>query len=217
MHKLRKLERAIAEGRWYEHAKATRVFADIAVGVGLAVTAGASIYGAVTQGGIANSQLDLARNQAGKQDQSFQQLQQLITNPGAFFDSPVYKAAADQGARAVAKTNAAQFGPNSGNEATALQTFGQGFAQQQLLSQEQLLAGMSGTGFNPTAAAQTASGAGQLAAGNLSSLGGLMSFFGNSGAGGGGGAGFTPMNAPSMGGTTAGWGIGADAVAPVLG
>lgn len=212
MHKLRKLDRALAEGQWFEYAKSTKVFADIAIGVGLAVTAGASIYGTMTQGSIANSQLDLSRNQAGKQDQAFRQLQDLITNPGAFFDSPVYKAAADQGARAVAKTNAAQFGPNSGNEATALQTFGQGFGQQQLLGQEQLLAGMSGTGFNPTTAAGTASGAGQLAAGNMASLGGLMSFFGNSG--GGGGAGFTPMNAPSMGGTTAGWGIGADAVNP---
>lgn len=216
MQKLRKLERAIAEGCWFEHAKATRVFADIAVVAGLAISAGASIYGTMTQGSIANSQLDLARNQAGKQDQAFQQLQQLISNPNSFFDSPVYKTAADQGAQAVAKTNAAAFGPNSMNEATALQSFGQQFGQQQLLGQEQLLAGMSGTGFNPTVAAGTASGAGQLAAGNMASLGGLMSFFGNSGAGAGGGAGFTPMNAPSMGGSTSGWGAGADfATAPI--
>jgi hypothetical protein len=186
-------------------------FAGIAVGVGLAVSAGASIYGTTTQAGIANSQLSLAQDQQGKQDQAFQQLQQLISNPASFFSSPVYTAAAGQGASAVARTNAAAFGPNSGNEATALQTFGQSFGQQQLLSQEQLLAGMSGTGFNPTAAAGTASGAAQQGAGNIASLGGLLSFFGNSGAGAAP-AGFTPLNASSMAGTTAGWSAGADAV-----
>lgn len=158
----------------------------IAVGVGLTVSAGAAAYGAYTQGQIAGDANSLAQNQAGKQNQAFQQLQQLINNPNSFFDSPVYKTAADQGAHAVAKTNAAAFGPNSMNEATALQSFGQQFGQQQLLSQEQLLAGMSGTGFNPAGALGTASGAAQQQAGNLASIGGLLSFFGNSGGGAGG-------------------------------
>jgi hypothetical protein len=167
-------------------------FAGIAVGVGLAVTAGAAIYGSTVQAGIAGDAKSIAANQAGKQNQAFQQLQQLISNPGSFFDSPVYKAAADQGSKAVARTNAAQFGPNSGNEATALQTFGQGFGQQQLLGQEQLLAGMSGTGFNPASASNVASGAAQSAAGNMASLGGLMSFFGS-------GSGTTAAEAASFG------------------
>jgi hypothetical protein len=160
------------------------VWADIAIGVGMALSAGAAAYGTSTQAGIANRGLSIADDQRAKQDQSFQQLQDLINNPASFFSSPVYQAAANQGSQAVARQNAAAFGPSSGNEATALQTFGQSFGQQQLLSQEQLLAGMSGVGFNPAGALGTASGAASSAAGGLSSLGGLLSFFGNSGGGG---------------------------------
>jgi len=213
MQKLRKFERALANGQWFDHVKATKVFADIAVALGIStaaaavggavvagglISAGASIYGTMSQAGIAGQQLSLEGNQASKQNQAFGSLQQLITDPGSFFNSPVYQASAAQGSQAVARQNASAFGPNSGNEATALQTFGQGFGQQQLLQQEQLLAGMSGTGFNPTAAAGTASGAAQAGAGNLASLGGLLSFFGNSGGGGGGYSGD-----PAAGGGTA--------------
>jgi hypothetical protein len=160
-------------------------FAAIAVGVGLVVGAGASIYATDTQAGIANQQLGLEDTQAGKQNLAFQQLEQLISNPGGFFSSPTFQQSEYQGAQAVARTNAAQSGPNSGNEATALQAFGQGFAQQQLLSQENLLAGMSGTGFNPSSAGATASGAASAATGGLNSLAGLLAFFGSSGIGGG--------------------------------
>ena len=183
MRRIKKFEQALIEGQWFEYVKGAKVFADIAIGVGLVAAAGAAAYGTYTQGQIAGDANSLAANQAGKQNQAFQQLQQLIQDPGSFFNSPVYKASADQGAQAVAKTNAAAFGPNSMNEATALQSFGQQFGQQQLLGQEQLLAGMSGTGFNPAGALGTASGAAQSAAGNLASIGGLMSFFGNSGSG----------------------------------
>jgi hypothetical protein len=155
------------------------VWADIAIGVGMALTAGAAAYSTSTQAGIAGKQLSLADQQMAKQNQAFQQLQDLISNPASFFSSPVYKSAADQGSQAVARQNAAQFGPNSGNEASALQAFGQSFGQQQLLSQEQLLAGMSGTGFNPSGALTGASGAASSAAGSLASLGGLMAFFGS--------------------------------------
>jgi hypothetical protein len=171
-------------------------FAAIAVGVGLVVGAGASIYATSTQSGIANSQLSLEQDQQYKQDTAFNQLESLINNPASFFSSPVFQASEAQGAQAVARTNAAQSGPNSGNEATALQTFGQGFAQQQLLSQENLLAGMSGTGFNPSSAGATASGAASAATGGLNSLAGLLAFFGSSGIGGG---------------STSTWGTGAPA------
>jgi hypothetical protein len=163
-------------------------FAVIAIGTGLALTAGAAVYATSTQAGIAGQELGLANTQAGKQNQSFNQLQQLLNDPSSFFDSPVYKSAADQGGAQVARQNAAQFGANSGNEAQALQAYGQTFGQQQLLSQEQLLAGMSGTGFNPAGAAGTASNAAGSAAGSLSSLGGLLAFFGSSGGAGTGAA-----------------------------
>src|SRR5271166_5412477 len=140
-------------------------FAAIAVGVGLTVAAGASIYATDQQGKIAGQELSIAGNQEAKQNQAWAQLQQLISDPSSFFSSPVYTAAYNQGTSATARTSAAQFGPNSGNENQALQAFGQSFGQQQLLSQEQLLAGMSGTGFNPAGAGSAASGAVSAGAG----------------------------------------------------
>lgn len=184
-------------------------FADIAIGIGLVAAAGASAYGASVQGGIAGQQMGLAQDQQYKQDQSFQQLQQLISDPGSFFKSPVYQASFDQGTHAVQRAEQASGYLGSGNEAAALQSYGQSFGQQQLFNQEQLLAGMSGTGFNPAGAAGTASGAASSAAGSMNNLAGLLTFFGQSGmggGGGGGGGGFVPMNDPSLAGGTAGWG-----------
>jgi hypothetical protein len=168
-------------------------FAVIAVGVGLTVTAGAAIYGTSQQSKIAGQEIGLAQTQASKQNQAFNQLQQLINDPSSFFNSPVYTAAANQGGAQVARQNAASFGGNSGNEATALQAYGQTFGQQQLLSQEQLLAGMSGTGFNPAGAAGTASGAVSSATSSLGSLGGLLAFFGSSGGTGAGALGSSEL------------------------
>lgn len=190
MNKLRRREAALTEGDWYG-LKATRVWADIAVAAGMAISAGASAYSASKQGQVANSQLDLMRDQTYKQDQSFSMLQDLMTDPGKFFDNPVYKAAFNQGSSAVAHQNAANFGPNSGSEAGALQTFGQSFGFSQLQQQEQLLAGMSGTQFNPAAAGQAASGAFGAANQDWQQLAGTLSFFGNKGGGGGGGGGTT--------------------------
>jgi hypothetical protein len=195
MQKLKRLERALVAGEWFQARKATQVWADIVIGAGMLIGAGATIYSANKQGQIANSQLGLEGAQNARQQQAFDQLQQLISNPGAFFDSPVYKAAAAQGSSAVARETGATYGPKSGNEAQALQAYGQSFGQQQLLSQEQLLAGMAGTGFNPAAAGQAASGAVNAGAGALSSLGGLLSFFG-SGMGGGGSGVVNPDNLP---------------------
>jgi hypothetical protein len=186
MNRIRKFTQALADGDWYGHAKATNYWGDVAIGVGLAISAVASGYNTASQAGIANRQLSIADDQRWKEDQSYQQLQQLMTDPSSFFASPVYQAAAKQGTQAVARSNAAAFGPNSGNEAGALQLYGQSFGQQQLLGQEQLLAGMSGAGYNPSGALSGASGAASSAAGSMASLGGLMAFFGSSGSGAGG-------------------------------
>jgi hypothetical protein len=159
-------------------------FAVIAIGTGLALTAGAAVYATSSQNNIAGQELGLANTQAGKQNQAYSQLQQLISDPSSFFGSPVYTAAANQGGAQVARQTSAQFGPNSGNEAQALQAYGQTFGQQQLLSQEQLLAGMSGTGYNPAGALGGASSAVGSASGSLASLGGLLAFFGSSGGAG---------------------------------
>ena len=152
-----------------------------------AVGIGAGLYSTVSQEGIENQQLALAQSQAGRQQLSFQQLQNLMQNPAAFFSSPVYQAAEQQGSDSVAREMAAGGFLNSGNEATALQGFGQTFGQQQLLSQEQLLAGMSGTGSNPASAL---SGASATSAQNFGQLGTLFAAMGQTGAlGAGGGSG----------------------------
>jgi hypothetical protein len=176
MNKQRKLARA-------------KYIGDIAIGIGLVATAGSAIYSTTTQAGIANSQLSLEQDQESKQDTAFNQLQALINNPASFFSSPVYTSAFNQGTQAVSRAGAAAGQNNtsrtlSGGQATALQAYGQSFGEQQLFNQEQLLAGMSGTGFNPTSAAGTASAAASSATGSLNSLAGLLSFFGNSGGGG---------------------------------
>ena len=156
------------------------------IGTGLGLTAAAGIFGTISQNKISNAQLSLAQDQQGKQDWSFQQLQQLITNPQSFFQSPVYTSAALQGTSAVERGEAAGGYAGSGNMAAALQSYGQSFGQQQLFNQEQLLAGMSGTSANPSTALSGASAATQAGVGNLSSLAGLAAFFGTSGVLGGG-------------------------------
>jgi hypothetical protein len=189
MNRIRKFERALVAGDWHDHAKSTKYFGDIAVGIGLVIgagaAAGAAVYSTNKQAGIANRGLSIAEDQQYKEDISFNQLQDLISNPAAFFSTPAYTASFGQGTQATSRANAAQFGPNSGNEASALQQFGQTFGQQQLLTQEQFLGGMSGSGFNPSGALGTASSATNSAAGGLSSLAGLLSFFGSSGMAGG--------------------------------
>jgi len=183
MRPLRKKERALIEGNWFEHSKGTHTFGDIAIGIGLVAGAGASAYGASKTGKIANAQEAIAFDQMNKQDTAFSMLQDLISDPAKFFSNPVFTASLDQGSKSVARMNASQFGPNSGNEKIALQTFGQTFAGQQLFQQEELLAGMSGTGFNPGAAMGGALDATKSQVQNLNSLAGMIGFFGGAGGG----------------------------------
>lgn len=191
-------------------------FVAIAIGGSALIGAGVGLYEGSKQGQVANTQLGLEQDQTAKQDSAFMQLQTLLSNPNSFFqNNGVYSAAFDQGTAAVARGSAASGGNNTnakapqGQEAVALQTFGQSFGSQQLLGQEELLAGMSGTGFNPAAAGSSASSAYGAQGSSLNSLAGLLSFFGSSGGGGllGGGNStpFTPLNDSSLGGTTAGW------------
>lgn len=158
-------------------------FGYIAIGIGLVAGAAASAYSTSTQAGIADQQLQLAGSQNYRQATSFEQLQQLLNNPQSFFDSPVYKSAAAQGTQATQRAQAASGFLGSGNEAAALQQYGQTFGQQQLFNQESLLASMSGASFNPSGALGGASSAAGAAGSSLNSLAGLLSFFGNSGLG----------------------------------
>jgi len=110
MNRLRKTEAALVAGEWFDHFKGTKYFGDIAIGIGLAVTAGASIYSTTTQAGIANQQLALEQTQNQRQNTAFTQLQQLIQNPGSFLNSPVFTSALNVGEAGAAHANAASFG-----------------------------------------------------------------------------------------------------------
>lgn len=200
MNKLRRREAAIVEGDWYG-LKATRVWADIIIGAGMVLSAGASIYSANKQGQVANSQLGIEQDQQYKQDHAWNQLQDLMTNPTNFFTNPAFKMSEDQGSQAVARQTAASGFGGSGNQAAALQEYGQTFAFSQLQSQEALLAGMSGTGFNPTTAGANASSAFGAQNANMQNLAGMLSFVGNGMGGGGGGGGGGPTYFTGSGGT----------------
>jgi hypothetical protein len=169
------------------------------------VSAGVGLYeGAENrkqQGQIANSALGLAQQTQGEQMQVFQQLQDLISNPDSFFKSSVFTSARDQGTQAVERSAAAGGFLKSGNEATALQAYGQTFAGQQLLGQESLLASMSGTtnASSPSQALGTASSANQASFNQLGTLlaalgqsGSMFKGFGGGGGGGGGDGGVVP-------------------------
>jgi hypothetical protein len=179
------------------------------VGV-VGIAAGA--YEASQQHGIEKQALGLEATQAQKQNQSYMQLQGLIQDPSTFLQNPLFQSTLNTGLQGVTRQMSAQGYKGSGNQMTALESYGQSFASSQLLGQEQLLAGMSGTGFNPAGAAQTASGANTATFNQLGTLLYALGQTGGSSGGFGGGSGFTPANDPTMGGSTSGWGGGADAI-----
>jgi hypothetical protein len=150
----------------------------IAVGVGIAglVSAGVGAYESSQQQGISQQAVNLAKTTQGEQEQYNQQLQQLLANPNAFFSSAPYQAAFGQGVQAVQRGQAATNPPGPG-QAASLQAFGQTFGQQQLMSQEQLLASLSGAtaASSPASSLGTAAGA-QAQAGNT--LSGVLASLG---------------------------------------
>jgi len=132
---------------------------------GLAVTAGSTAYELSSQAGAqsqanktAGSQLQMEQIQFGEQQQYAKQLQDLINNPSSVTSLPGYKFNFDQGAQAVARQMAASGFLGSGNEATALTQYGQGYAMNTFNQQAQLLAGLAG--FNAPAYGSNAVGAG---------------------------------------------------------
>jgi hypothetical protein len=172
-------------------------FVAIAVGGAAVIGAGTSLYIAGKQGQIGNSQLSLEADQAGKQDQAFNQLQTLINNPNSFLENnSMFTQMINQGGQQVSRQMAAGGFLNSGNEATALQNYGQSQSFGAFLSQEQLLAGMSGTGFNPSTAGSAASGAFGAQGNSLNGLAGELAFLGKSGSGTGA-TGVNPNSASS--------------------
>ncbi len=156
----------------------TAVISTIALATVSAVGIGAGLYESSQQHGIEEQELGIANTQLGKQNQSYQQLQNLMANPASFFSSPVYQAAFGQGTQATLRASEASGYTGAGNELTALQAYGQSFGQSQLFNQESLLAGMSGTGFNPASASSAASSANTA---SFNQLGTLLAALGQTG------------------------------------
>lgn len=155
-----------------------------------AVSAGTGIYNSIQQGKTASSALGLAQDTQGKQDQYNQQLQALMQNPSSFLQNPLFQSTLNQGLSGVSRQLAAQGYLGSGNEMTALEQYGQTSANSQLLSQEQLLASLSGaqTASSPAQALGVATGA-QTSANNQ--MGGALASLGYTLQNYGGGAGAT--------------------------
>lgn len=77
------------------------------------------------------------------------QLNSLMANPSSIFSNPGYQAAFNQGDQAVARQMAASGYAGSGNEAIALQQYGQSFANNYLTQQEGFLANLAGASITP--------------------------------------------------------------------
>lgn len=136
---------------------------------------GASIYsslkGSGKQSKLANQQAAIAQAQWGYQKQYADMLQGLMKDPSSILKQPGYEFGMQQGIQALTRGMAATGYTGSGNEMIALQQYGQQYAADWLLKQEQLLGQLSGLmGANPIGGLGS-SAAGQLAATQLTGQG----------------------------------------------
>lgn len=115
------------------------------------VTAAAGAYGAYSSKRAGDKLAGLGRSQAQRQAYYDQQLRELLTDPSKIYSDPGYKEAQAQGIQAIERAGTLKGFTGSGNAAIELQKFGQSFATDYLRSQQQLLAGLSGTQVNPAA------------------------------------------------------------------
>lgn len=141
----------------------------------------------------------IAGDVEGKQDYYNDQLMQLMANPSTFLNNPLFTSTLATGTQAVNRSQAAQGFLGSGNQATALQQFGQSFASTQLTGQEQILASLSGAG-NASSPSQAVGAATSAQGQSFNQLGSLLASLGYStkglggGGTGGGGADYGPWN-----------------------
>jgi hypothetical protein len=82
-------------------------------------------------------------------------LRSLMSNPGEFSSSPVYKFAYDQGLNALQRKGSVR----SGNKLAELMKYGQGMASQLYFPQANLLSNLAMSGSNPGVASAAVSGA----------------------------------------------------------
>lgn len=167
------------------------------------VSAGVGLYEGSQANKNSSAAQGLEADVQGKQDYYNNQLMQLMANPGTFLDNPLFTSTLATGTQAVNRSQAAQGFLGSGNQATALQQFGQSFASSQLTGQEQILASLSGAG-NASSPSQAGSVAVSAQGQEFNQLGSLLASLGYSkgfssggtstGGGGGGGANYGPWN-----------------------
>ena len=84
----------------------------------------------------------------GERGKYQKQLSDLLTNPGSFASSPVYKFAYDQGLEALNRKGSLR----SGNKLAALQKYGEDMASQMYFPQAKLLSDLAVGGSSPGAA-----------------------------------------------------------------
>lgn len=149
----------------------------------LANSAGAMPWGPVTGGINAVSGL-LGLNQSRKllqqgqnadpfgpyRAQYAQQLQNLTNNPSSVTGTPGYQFGMDQGTQAVRRSMAAGGFGGSGNEAIALNKYGQDYASQQYMQQLQMLSQLGGANINPQVGASITGQGNDLLGRSLASL-----------------------------------------------
>lgn len=153
-------------------------------------TAG-TLYGAYSGFSAANSQNNagkasakIAGEQWGYQKGFADMLTSLMKDPSSITKQPGYQFGMDQGIQALTRGMAATGYTGSGNEMIALQQYGQQYASQWLLQQEQLLANISGiASYNPSGgnvnAANIAGAANTTTNNTLGSLSKAYQFFQN--------------------------------------
>ncbi len=169
---------------------------------------GMEAYSMSQQGGISGQLQGQAGTVFGEQQYYAQQLQRLIADPSSVTKLPGYQFNLDQGTQAVARHMAGSGFLGSGNEAIALTKYGQDYATNVYQTQAQLLGQFAGltSPVNPTQSLMGASGAAGAQNNSMQQLLASLTFAGRSGMfGSGGGSPFTPMNDPSLGGSTSGW------------
>ena len=208
MRRLKKFEAALREGDWYG-LKSTRVFADIAIGIGALATAGVGAYEAYNSNQIAGEGIGLAQYTMGQQAYYNNQLQNLMNNPAGYLQNPLFTSSLGVGTQAVNRSQAAQGYLGSGNQQTALLQYGDSFANSQVMQQEQLLAGLSGLQAS-TSSGQAVSAASGAQSSSFNQLGSLLASLGYSaGTAGGGGGGY------GLGNGTGGTLLGSTGYAPI--
>lgn len=168
---------------------------------GAVVSAGTAAYNAYNQSSIQGDAQGMADTQFGEQQHYESMLENLLNDPATTTKNlPGYQFNFDQGADAVAREMGASGFLGSGNEATALTQYGQGFAENTFNQYASLLANLSGlqtTSANSNLL-NTSSGAGQQSFNQTGSLLASLGYMNNSGSFGSSGGG-TPNYASDAG------------------